>query len=132
MTTLIPKGFAPALLSVLLASSAQLLMKGGIAALPPMADPLTFVPALWHVWPATLAVATGLFFYVASMLSWYFALKSLPLSIAYPLISLSYVIVWLAAIALPAFRDTFSLGKAGAMVMILAGIYLVCGKPRGG
>ncbi|WP_370677693.1 4-amino-4-deoxy-L-arabinose-phosphoundecaprenol flippase subunit ArnF [Pleomorphomonas sp. PLEO] len=128
----LPKGSGPALLSVLLASTAQLLMKGGIAALPPMADLATFVPALWHVWPATLAVAAGLVTYVASMLSWYFALKSLPLSIAYPLLSLSYVIVWLAAIALPTFPDTFTLGKAGAMAMIMAGVYLVCGRPKGG
>ena len=128
----IPRGFAPALLSLILASSAQLMMKWGIASLPPIADPMAFLPALWHVWPATLAVAAGLLAYVASMLSWYFALKSLPLSTAYPLLSLSYVIVWLAAIALPAFPDTFSLGKALAMAMILAGVYLVCGKPRGG
>ena len=124
------KGYGFALLSVLLVSVAQLAMKWGMAGLPEMVDPVVFLPALWQTLPATAAVATGLLCYVLSMGSWYFALKTLPLSTAYPLLSLSYVLVWLAAVALPAFPDSFSLGKLFAMALILAGVWLVAGKAR--
>lgn len=124
------KGYGYALSSVLLVTVAQLAMKWGMAGLPAIADPAAFLPGLCLALPATAAVATGLLCYVLSMGSWYFALKTLPLSTAYPLLSLSYVLVWLAAVALPAFPDSFSLGKVFAIALILGGVWLVTGKGR--
>ncbi|WP_192456252.1 4-amino-4-deoxy-L-arabinose-phosphoundecaprenol flippase subunit ArnF [Musicola keenii] len=123
------KGYGWALLSVMLVSAAQLLMKWGMTQLPTMSAPLAFALALWHALPATCAVLAGLAAYACSMLSWFFALRALPLSVAYPLLSLSYVLVWLLAVALPFFTDTFSIGKLLAMALILLGVWLVCGRP---
>ena len=54
------------------------------------------------------------------------ALHSFPLSRIYPLLSLSYVLVWLAAVSLPFFHEPFSWrGLAGIAVIILGVTCLV-------
>lgn len=126
------KGYGWGLGSVLLVSAAQLLMKWGMAQLPAIAAPLPFLAALRPHWPAALAVAVGLFAYGLSMLCWFHALKRLPLSRAYPLLSLSYALVWLLALLLPGFPDTFSAVRLLAIGLIVVGVGLVCATPRGG
>ncbi|AUG98848.1 4-amino-4-deoxy-L-arabinose-phosphoundecaprenol flippase subunit ArnF [Pectobacteriaceae bacterium CE70] len=123
------KGYSWAMLSVLLVSTAQLLMKWGMSQLPPMTEPLLFVMSLWRALPAVSVVFVGLVAYALSMLCWFNALRFLPLSRVYPLLSLSYVLVWLLAVILPVFSDRFSPGKLAAIGLILVGVWLVCGKP---
>lgn len=41
------------------------------------------------------------------MVCWYFALHQLPLAKAYALLSLSYILVWAAAIWLPGWHEPF-------------------------
>ncbi|WJY15144.1 4-amino-4-deoxy-L-arabinose-phosphoundecaprenol flippase subunit ArnF [Pectobacteriaceae bacterium CE90] len=123
------KGYGWAMLSVLLVSAAQLLMKWGMSQLPSMTEPLLFVSSLFTSLSATVAVASGLVAYAISMLCWFNALRFLPLSRVYPLLSLSYVLVWLLAVILPVFTDRFSPGKLAAIGLILVGVWLVCGKP---
>ncbi|UPW18933.1 4-amino-4-deoxy-L-arabinose-phosphoundecaprenol flippase subunit ArnF [Agarivorans sp. TSD2052] len=127
-----PKSVALALLSVMFISLAQLAMKWGMSQLN-----LHFpeVSELWQLQrysellsrylPYYFSVFAGLVFYALSMLCWVIALKRLALSVAYPLLSLSYVIVYFAAIALPWIGEQFSWIKALGIVFILAGIYLV-------
>lgn len=70
--------------------------------------------------PDMLFLLTGLALYACSMLAWIFALSRLTVSFAYPLLSLSYVIVYLAAVELPGLEETPSLTKlAGSVVMVL-------------
>lgn len=67
-----------------------------------------FLLHLLHFDTGTLALLLGLLGYVASMACWFFALKRLPLAKAYALLSLSYMVVWLAAILLPGWHEPFS------------------------
>ncbi|WP_220719384.1 4-amino-4-deoxy-L-arabinose-phosphoundecaprenol flippase subunit ArnF [Agarivorans litoreus] len=127
-----PRSLLLALLSVVFISLAQLAMKWGMTQLSLQYPNLQ---ELWHsaqysalvtnYLPYYISVIIGLSFYALSMLCWVMALKHLPLSIAYPMLSLSYVIVYVAAISLPWIGEAFSWPKALGILFILAGIYLV-------
>ena len=54
--------------------------------------------------------------YVASMGCWYLALHRMALSKAYALLSLSYILVWGAAILLPGWGESFSWQAGGCRV----------------
>ncbi|WP_298770175.1 4-amino-4-deoxy-L-arabinose-phosphoundecaprenol flippase subunit ArnF [uncultured Shewanella sp.] len=77
----------------------------------------SFIPLLF--------IFTGLMCYALSMACWIVALKQLPLSIAYPLLSLSYIIVYFAAISLPGLNETFNGIKLLGIICILVGLYLM-------
>ncbi|MEE1675076.1 4-amino-4-deoxy-L-arabinose-phosphoundecaprenol flippase subunit ArnF [Agarivorans aestuarii] len=121
-----------ALFSVAFISLAQLTMKWGMSqlslhylSLSELWNMQQYSALLTDYMPYYLSVMTGLSFYALSMLCWVMALKHLPLSLAYPMLSLSYVIVYVAAISLPWIGEAFSWPKALGIVLILAGIYLV-------
>ena len=114
------KGAFWALCSVLLVSAAQLLLRNAMQALPPVSELLAFVSALWHFSSGTGALLLGLTGYVASMGCWYLALQRMALSRAYALLSLSYILVWGAAVVLPGWGEHFSWrGLAGVGLIIL-------------
>ncbi|VEB03960.1 4-amino-4-deoxy-L-arabinose-phospho-UDP flippase subunit F [Klebsiella pneumoniae] len=100
-------GFFWALLSVGLVSAAQLLLRSAMVALPPLTDIVAFLQHLLHFQPGTFGLFFGLLGYLLSMVCWYFALHRLPLSKAYALLSLSYILVWAAAIWLPGWHEPF-------------------------
>lgn len=127
-----PKSVALALLSVMFISLAQLAMKWGMSQLSlhfadfiELWNQQLYSELLNRYLPYYVSVFIGLVFYALSMLCWVIALKHLALSVAYPLLSLSYVVVYVAAIALPWIGEAFSGVKAIGIVLILAGIYLV-------
>lgn len=118
------KGYGWIAASVLLVSAAQLMMRWAMPQLPDLSRPISSgnLPALL---PALLLVV-GLAAYGLSMLCWIRALHCFPLSRIYPLLSLSYVLVWLAAVSLPFFHEPFSWrGLAGIAVIILGVTCLV-------
>ena len=81
---------------------------------------------LWFsVWQHAWLIIAGLSCYAVSMGCWIFALKQLPLSIAYPLLSLSYVLVYLGAVYLPGLQESVSVIKNIGILCILAGLALV-------
>ena len=125
------KGAFWALCSVLLVSAAQLLLRDAMQARPPVSELLTFISALWHVSSGTGALLLGLMGYVASMGSWYLALHRMALSKAYALLSLSYILVWGAAILLPGWGESFSWHGLVGVVFIMLGV-LVIFLPRRG
>lgn len=95
-------GYLWALCSVLLVSGAQLAMKWAVMQFPQATFELAFLTAvLFDNLPGLLVLFCGLLAYALSMLCWFLALRRIPLSKAYPLLSLSYVLVWAAAIVLP-------------------------------
>ncbi|WP_312760116.1 4-amino-4-deoxy-L-arabinose-phosphoundecaprenol flippase subunit ArnF [Pantoea brenneri] len=109
--------------SVLLVSAAQLMMRWAMPQLPDLhrlsccGSPLALLPVLLL---PTLSLTVGLVAYGLSMLCWLRALRCFPLSRIYPLLSLSYVLVWLAAVSLPFFHEPFSWrGLAGIAIIIL-------------
>lgn len=121
------RGYGWAGCSILLVSGAQLLMKFGMMSLPAVS---------WHYFTlyflhqnalALLAVSGGILGYTLSMLCWFLALRDLPLNRAYPLLGLSYALVYLAAIFLPWLGETASWSKNLGVLAILAGVWLVSG-----
>ncbi|RUS02782.1 4-amino-4-deoxy-L-arabinose-phosphoundecaprenol flippase subunit ArnF [Pectobacterium polaris] len=119
------KGYVWALSSIVLASTAQVLMKSGMLALPSIS--IAHWPSLSTLlagWPA-VAVLFGMLCYGLSMVCWFMVLRYLPLSRAYPLISLSYAVVYLAAVFLPWLNEPMSLRKNLGVLIILLGVWLV-------
>lgn len=124
-------GYLMAICSVLLVTAAQLTMKYAMSLLPPVWPPQDIVMAFWHFAPGTVPLAMGIAGYVASMGCWYVALKYLDLSKAYSLLSLSYILVWAAAIWLPGWHEGFSPLRLVGVVAIMAGVILiVVPRPR--
>ncbi|CZV41301.1 MULTISPECIES: 4-amino-4-deoxy-L-arabinose-phosphoundecaprenol flippase subunit ArnF [Enterobacter] len=119
------KGAFWALCSVLLVSAAQLLLRYAMQALPPVNDILAFVSALWHFSSGTGALLLGLMGYVASMGCWYLALHRMALSKAYALLSLSYILVWGAAILLPGWEERFSWHGLVGVGFIILGVLVI-------
>jgi undecaprenyl phosphate-alpha-L-ara4N flippase subunit ArnF len=118
-------GYVWAVMSVLLVSGAQLIMKWAMVTLPPVGQTDALVSAFLHVTPGAVALVIGLFAYVFSMGCWYMALRRIALSKAYPLLSISYVLVWAAAIWLPWLHESFSAGKLAGVSVIFVGLLLV-------
>lgn len=120
-------GYTLALSSVLLVTLAQLLLKSGVIGLPPILftfpalDSLLSTPDLL---PNLLMLLSGVFAYLGSLLCWLGALRYLPLHRAYPLLALSYGLVYLCAITLPWFHESFSLLKSTGVLFIILGVYL--------
>lgn len=119
-------GWLFALCSVLLVSGAQLLMKWAMIQLPPLDRLSAFLSVLWTFSAPVQALLTGLMAYALSMLCWLLALRRMPLSRAYPLLSLSYLLVWGVALWIPALNESFFWGKLVGGGFILAGVLLIC------
>lgn len=119
------KGYAWGAASVLLVTMAQLLMKWGMVQIPPLSFTSVYLQLLSDYWLALLAVSGGIFGYALSMLCWFFALRYLPLNRAYPLLSVSYALVYLAAVILPWFNESFTLLKTLGTLCILFGVWLI-------
>ncbi len=113
--------------SLTLVTIAQLLMKWGMTHLP-----LSLPGDIWmlvFIYPlAILAVFFGLVCYGLSMFCWLFLLRHLPLNRAYPVLSLSYILVYLLALWLPWFNEAASLLKTSGVVLILFGVWLTCSE----
>ncbi|MCL1126930.1 4-amino-4-deoxy-L-arabinose-phosphoundecaprenol flippase subunit ArnF [Shewanella surugensis] len=124
-----------ALVSVLLVSSAQLIMKWGMMTLTLQSPELLQLWQQQHIlplfnliiWPF-IAVISGLTCYALSMAFWVLALKHLPLSVAYPLLSLSYILVYLGAVFLPWINESFSSTKLIGISSILIGLFFMTQK----
>ena len=124
------KGIGWALLSVFLVSIAQLLLRYAMTSLPPVDFSWAFVQIAVQSQNALLILLAGLLGYVASMACWYFALHRLALSKAYALLSLSYILVWAAAIWLPGWHEPFSLRGGLGVLLIMAGVLVIFLPPR--
>ncbi|PVZ84387.1 4-amino-4-deoxy-L-arabinose-phospho-UDP flippase [Serratia sp. S1B] len=119
------KGYIWGSASVLLVTLAQLLMKWGMTQIPLLSFAELTLPFLQQYWLVLLAVAGGIFAYALSMLCWFFALHYLPLNRAYPLLSISYALVYLAAVLLPWFNEPVTLLKTLGTLFILFGVWLI-------
>ena len=80
----------------------------------------------WDSWASLLSnwqfAASGVFFGASSIL-WMYIIKHYPLSVAYPMISLSYVFGMISAIVF--FHEEVSLVKWTGVVLIMAGCCLI-------
>ena len=96
------------LCSVIITSAAQLSLGFAMDNLPPMMQPLEFISAVLSLSIGAFALSAGLAGYLLSVICWHKALHQLALSKAYALLSLSYVLVWVASMILPGWQGTFS------------------------
>ena len=104
--------FAIVLVGVLLNAAAQLLLKAGTNAVP-LGLRLAIEP---HV-------LGGLACYVISVVVWLIALSRVPVSIAYPMLSIGYVVNALAAWYL--LGETLTPMRLAGIGIIIAGVFLV-------
>ncbi len=110
------------LISVAIASLAQLSLGFAMMRLPSIAHPLAFISGLGAFNAATLALFAGLAGYLVSVFCWQKTLHMLALSKAYALLSLSYVLVWVASMLLPGLQGAFSLKAMLGVLCIMAGV----------
>ena len=119
--------------SILAGAIGQLLMKLGVQQLSPLKayfELLFSTMTLPALGPIALVVA-GIFCYLVAMLLWLRVLKELPLSMAYPLLSLGYIVVYLGAYFLPALDESLTRQKTLGIVLIIAGVIVIASKPKG-
>lgn len=104
--------------SALLAGG-QVFLKYAMVRMPAFAWTWSFWRALLLNWPFALC---GLLFGTSSIL-WMYIVRHYPLSVAYPMISLSYVFGMLAAVL--CFHEEVSLTKWAGVALIMAGCCLI-------
>ncbi|MGO1118725.1 4-amino-4-deoxy-L-arabinose-phosphoundecaprenol flippase subunit ArnF [Rhodovibrionaceae bacterium A322] len=121
-------GYFYVAVSIFLVTFAQLAMKWGLLILPEG----TAFARRWDLFveqvPAMAWIFAGLAAYVFSMISWLGVLACLPLSLAYPLLSISYVLVYFLANLLGVFGENWSSQALLGICFILAGVWLVNSK----
>ncbi len=119
-------GYIPAICSVLLVSFAQIAMKYAMSRFPASAGVVDIIQDLLKRPADAGLLLAGLAGYALSMGCWFLALKRLPLSKAYALLSLSYIIVWAAALTLGFQGEGFSVIRLAGILSVIAGVMLVC------
>ncbi len=118
-----PVTFSLLMAGVLLNAAAQLLLKAGTNRVG------AFAFTLDALVPAGLRLATsppilaGLGCYVVSVVVWILGLSRVPVSVAYPMLSVGYVVNALAAWAL--FGESLAAQKLVGIAFIVAGVFLV-------
>lgn len=112
------------LFSVIIASAAQLSTGFAASHLPPMTHLWDFIATLlaFGTDADTVTRAAGL---SAFRFCWYKTLHILALSKAYALLSMSYVLVWIASMVLPGWEGTFSLKALLGVACIMSGLMLI-------
>lgn len=130
------QGMTFAIVSVVLVSVAQLALKFGMAHIA--LDSLRVINSLRELCTAVaglsaittvLPLVLGIFCYGASFFFWLAALGRLPLNLAYPLLSLSYPLVYLGAALLPFFNEALNAQRIGGIALIMLGIALLVRQP---
>lgn len=119
------RGLTFALGSVLLGSAAQLGMRWSMTRLP---SPERWLTAAIDP-TAVVVVLAAILAYALSMFSWLAALRDVPLGRAYSLLSISYALVYLLAVALPAFNEEFSLSKSLGVALVILGVITINSRP---
>ncbi|WP_428425452.1 SMR family transporter [Methylibium sp.] len=120
MTTV---SFALILIGVLLNAAAQLMLKAGT-------NVIGVIGAGQGAWISQIQnivlqpfIVGGLTCYVFSVAIWIAALSRVPVSVAYPMLSIGYVVNAMAARYL--FGESLSATKLGGIAVIIVGVWLV-------
>jgi multidrug transporter EmrE-like cation transporter len=111
------------LCGVLLNAAAQLLLKAGVNAVGRFAFSAENVVPIGLKLATQPPIAAGLACYVVSVVVWILGLSRVDVSVAYPLLSMGYVVNALAAWWL--FGEVITLERAVGIGVILIGVYLV-------
>lgn len=115
--------FALILTGVLLNAAAQLFLKSGTNAIGVFAfSRENVLPIGWRV-ATEPRILAGLGAYVISVATWILALSRVKVSVAYPMLSIGYVVNAMAAWYL--FGETPTATRIAGMCIIIAGVYLI-------
>ncbi|MCI3945749.1 4-amino-4-deoxy-L-arabinose-phosphoundecaprenol flippase subunit ArnF [Pseudomonas syringae] len=114
-----------AMTSVVLVSSAQLGMRWGMSHLPPFLHWAALQDDAPIDLNAVVVIIASIIAYALSMLFWLLALRHLPLSRAYSLLSISYALVYTLAAVLPFFHEAFTVSKTVGVTLIVAGVLTI-------
>lgn len=111
------------LLSVVINTLAQLLLKLGTNRMGEIHFNWQQLPHL--VWQVAFNpyILLGLTCYVASVVSWLVVLSKIDVSVAYPLVSLGYILTAIAGYYF--FHEAMSITRISGIVVILIGVYLI-------
>ena len=123
-------GYALIIVSIILNSCAQLVLRIAIRdfQLDLLIASGTGVLAAWMATDNAKWLMLGVLLYGLSMLIWIRVLSRFAVSLAYPLMSLSYILVYFGATQLPGLAEQPSILKLAGIVVIVAGVYLVAGS----
>ena len=111
------------MLGVLLNATAQLLLKAGTNRVGEFAYSLDNLVPIGARLVANPPILAGLGCYVVSVVVWILALSRVPVSIAYPMLSLGYVVNAFAAWML--FGESITAQKLVGIGFIVVGVFLV-------
>ncbi len=115
--------FSLVLCGVLLNAAAQLLLKAGTNAIGVFEfSQENILPVGWKV-ASEPHIITGLVCYVVSVVVWIMALSRVEVSIAYPMLSIGYVVNALAAWYL--FGEAVTMMRLIGIGFIIIGVYIV-------
>jgi drug/metabolite transporter (DMT)-like permease len=116
-----PKTTLLILLSIVLGAGGQLLFKWAARSLPPFSD--LGLLRLLQLMFTTPAILGGFVCFFISALLWIVAIRSVPLNIAYPMVALSYVIIFVGSHLL--FNEPLGWRHWAGAVLIIGGILLI-------
>jgi multidrug transporter EmrE-like cation transporter len=120
--------FAFIISGVLLNACAQILLKAGANRVGPLDFDATSLPALQAL-ALSGPVIAGLACYAVSVVVWIVALTRVEVSIAYPMLSIGYLVNAFAAWLL--FGETLTLMRLAGIAVIIAGVYILTWGGRG-
>jgi multidrug transporter EmrE-like cation transporter len=115
--------FGLVLTGVLLNAAAQLLLKAGTNRIGEFAFSWDNVLPIGLKVAANGPILAGLACYVVSVVVWILALSRVPVSVAYPMLSIGYIVNALAAWAL--FGESLAAQKVIGIGFIIVGVWLV-------
>jgi multidrug transporter EmrE-like cation transporter len=115
--------FALILTGVLLNAAAQLLLKAGSKAISGIAFNLANAGTLIERMALNPPILAGLTCYAISVVAWVMALSRVDVSVAYPMLSIGYVVNALAAWML--FSESLNMTRVAGIGVIIVGCWLV-------
>lgn len=118
-----PASFSLVLIGVLLNAAAQILLKAGTNVVGHFQFQLSNVVPIGLKLVFQPYILGGLACYVISVAVWIMALSRVPVSVAYPMLSIGYVIN--AVIAWQWFGETLTTQKLLGIGFIIVGVFLV-------
>ncbi len=113
--------------SIILTATAQILMKAGMTSLGELSFSWAFLQQVLSLesFTALFIIFSGLACYGLSMIAWIGVLTRIELSVAYPFLSISYILVYIAALLLPWLNESFSLLRFAGIIFISFGLILI-------
>jgi Membrane transporters of cations and cationic drugs len=114
--------FGLIVVGVLLNAGAQLFIKAGTNALGTLLSPEGILPSVLRVATQPFILG-GLFLYVVSVGIWIVVLSKVPVSIAYPMLSIGYIVSAFAGYLL--FGESLTIMKLAGIGVIIVGVYML-------